>query len=53
MTFDAVAMARWNLDVARLALEHATDKRERRLIRQNITQTEAWLRSHGVEVESA
>ena len=52
MTLDHVATARWNLAHARKALAGAKDQRERKLIRQNIAQIEAWLRERGAEVAS-
>ena len=46
MTIDRVALARWNLAYAEGCLEQSTDPRERRLIRQNIAQIKAYLKTN-------
>lgn len=49
VTIDHVATARWTLAYARTCLETAKDTRERRLLRQNIAQLEAWLARQGTK----
>lgn len=49
MTFDHAANARTALAQAKAALDTASTDRERRMIRTNIAQIEAWLKTQGVE----
>lgn len=52
VSLDSVAIGRDNLDQARAALDTATTDRERRMIRTNIAQIEAWLKAQGTDVAS-
>lgn len=52
MSLDHAANAQVSLDQARAALDTASTDRERRMIRTNIAQLEAWLKAQGTDVAS-
>lgn len=52
ISLDHAANARAALAQAKASLDTASTDRERRMIRTNIAQIEAWLKAQGVDVAS-